>query len=72
MKVEHPEQFAKGVELEAMLSERAQQATGAMRGPVYMTGALRPLTEITEGEQHSLFPDGVFNDGGCDEGSCWT
>ena len=73
MKIEKPDQFQRGVELEQLLSQRAQQASGAMRGPVYMTNALRPLPVITEGEQHQLFPlDGVYNAGECDEGTCWT
>jgi hypothetical protein len=72
MKVDEPELFRRGVELEQMLTARTEKLTSAMGGPVYMTNALRHLPEITEGEQHQMFPDSTFNDGECDSGVCWT
>jgi hypothetical protein len=65
MKADEPELFAKAVDLEAQLSAKSQ---GKGNGPVYMTDALRPLPEITVGEQHSL----PFNNAECDEGVCWV
>jgi len=64
-----PELFEKAAELEDKLIERREN-----RGmdPVYLTrkGKRIRLAVIEAGP--SLFGDGVFNDGGCDEGYCWV
>lgn len=64
-----PELFDKAVRLENKLNERRSN-----RGmpPVYLTRRGVPLSEAVGRAGDTLFTDGVFNDGGCDEGYCWV
>jgi len=69
LKRDEPELFQKAVALENKLNERRAKRD---MPPVFLTRKAKPLEEAvgTAGEQ--LFTDGVFNDGGCDEGYCWV
>lgn len=65
---DRPDQFAAGVALEKRLNEKR---TAFGKDPVFLTPTLRPLADLPAA-QASLFDDSTFNDGGCDEGYCWT
>lgn len=66
---DHNELFEKAAQLEDKLNERRH--TREMQ-PVYLTRKLRPLREAIQEAGPTLFDDGTFNNGGCDEGYCWT
>lgn len=65
---DHPELFEKAALLEDTLNQRREN-----RGmqPVYLTRKAGRLREVVGEAGPTLF-DGVFNDGGCDEGYCWV
>lgn len=65
-----PQLFARAVQLESTLNERR---TRRDMPPVFLTRKGRPLTKVVQEAGPTLFPtDGVFNEGGCDEGHCWV
>lgn len=70
MALTDPEQFAKAVELEALLSSRTQ-AWKKNPGPSFMTDLLVPLSRIGEEVQGDLFDD-TDDEPGCNTGSCFT
>lgn len=67
---DEPELFDRAVELENTLIQR-RVARGME--PVYLTRKAKPIAEAIVEAGPTLFPtnDGVFNNGGCDEGYCW-
>lgn len=66
-----PELFDKAVELENTLNGRRRKRD---MPPVYLTRKGKPLVEVVAEAGPTLFDnlDGVFNEGGCDEGYCWV
>lgn len=65
-----PELFAKAVVLEDTLNERRAKRD---MPPVFLTRKGKRLIEVVQEAGPTLFPtDGVFNEGGCDEGHCWV
>lgn len=67
MRRDEPHLFDKAVALETKLNERR---TNRQMPPVYLTRKGKPLNIAIHEAGPTLF-DGVFNDGGCDEGYCW-
>jgi hypothetical protein len=65
---DEPQLFANAVALENKMNERRKARDMA---PVYLTRKGKPLMECVAEAGPTLF-DGVFNDGGCDEGYCWV
>ena len=68
MRRDEPELFDKCVQLETTLNAR-RDARGMQR--VYLTRKGKPIQEAIAEAGPTLF-DGVFNEGGCDEGYCWV
>lgn len=68
---DEPGLFEKAVQLEDKLNERR---TNREMQPVFLTRKGVPLRDAVAEAGPTLFPtnDGVFNDGGCDEGYCWV
>ena len=66
---DRPELFEKAAFLEDTLNER--RAAREMP-PVYLTRRGKPIRLAIQEASPSLFGDGAFNDGGCDEGYCWV
>lgn len=69
MRRDQPELFALSQHLEDTLNER-RSVLG--KDPVYLTRFNRRLSDAIAEAQPSLWTDGHFNDGQCDEGYCWT
>lgn len=69
MRRDDPELFDRSQELEDTLNER-RVTIG--KDPVYLTRFNKRLSDAIIEAQEPLFTDDVFNDGGCDEGYCWT
>jgi hypothetical protein len=69
MRRDDPALFAKSQLLEDTLNERRQELG---KDPVYLTRFNKRLSDAIAEAQPPLFTDGHFNDGGCDEGYCWT
>lgn len=69
MRRDDPELFDRSQWLEDLLNERRE-----VRGkdPVWLTRFNRRLSDAITEAQPALFTDGVFGDGSCDEGYCWT
>lgn len=67
MRRDEPELFAKSVELERILHEKADR-NGHKRA--YLTDALVPLDQAISEAPQSLFAE--FNGGSCDAGVCWV
>lgn len=65
-RVEAPELYERAVDLEEHLNLQRKRRN---LSPVRFL-ASKPLREVTD-PQPTLF-DGAFNEGGCDEGYCWT
>lgn len=65
---DEPELFAKAAELEAKLISRRLARD---EQPVYLTRKGKPLTTAIGEAGPTLFGDGTFNEGKCDEGYCW-
>lgn len=68
---DEPKLFERAAILEDKLIERR---TNRGMEPVFLTRKAKPLREAVTEAGPTLFPtnDGVFNDGGCDEGYCWV
>lgn len=66
---DEPDLFEKAARLEDTLIAR-REARGM--DPVYLTRRCRPIRDAVIEASESLFGDGAFNNGGCDEGFCWT
>lgn len=66
---DEPELFEKAAQLEDKLIERRMARNSQ---PVYLTRRGKPIRDAVGEAGPTLFGDGVFNDGGCDEGYCWV
>lgn len=66
---DQPVLFENAAKLEDKLIER--RANRNME-PVYLTRKGKPIRQAVMEASQPLFTDGVFNQGGCDEGHCWT
>ena len=66
-----PELFEKACQLEDTLNNR--RAAREMQ-PVFLTRKAAPLRDVVAEAGETLFDmnEGIFNDGGCDEGACWV
>jgi hypothetical protein len=67
-----PELFDKAQLLEDTFNERRSNNG---KTPVHLTRFGKRLSAVVPAGQETLFPvpeNGVFNDGSCDEGYCWT
>jgi hypothetical protein len=69
MRRDEPELFDLSQQLEDTLNERREMLG---KDPVYLTRFNKRLSDAIAEAQTPLFTDGTFNDGGCDEGYCWT
>lgn len=69
MRRDEPDLFERSQHLEDTLNDRRSMLG---RDPVYLTRFGRRLSDAVAEAQPSLFADGIFADGSCDEGYCWT
>jgi hypothetical protein len=69
MRRDEPAMFAAAQDLEDLLNERR---TMLGKDHCFLTRFGRRLSDAVGEAQPPLFTDGVFGDGGCDEGACWT
>ena len=69
MRRDEPELFRLSQLLEDTLIDRRLELE---RDPVYLTRFGKRLSDAIAKAQDTLPFDGEFNDGGCDEGYCWT
>ena len=66
---DEPALFAKAVELENKLIARRAARN---EQPVFLTRKGKPLADAIGEAGPTLFMDGTFNEGKCDEGYCWV
>ena len=68
---DNPQLFERAAQLEDKLNERRDNR-GMQR--VFLTRKGQPIRQAISPAEDTLFNtlDGVFNDGGCDEGYCWV
>lgn len=64
-----PDLFERATHLERTLNKR--RIKRGMK-PVYLTKHKKPLDKAIHPQTEPLFSEEVFNEGGCDEGYCWT